>query len=182
MSTAQQQTQEAQQALSQLLDFSQPFPTQLFDNLVHQFQVSGNIGIDQVIKEFQKHNDAWTRVPDIVQNAQYPETKVQALAILESLVKTRWNTLGAPERDGIRNFIITLILQISQTLEAITQQRVVLGMFFLYLFISFCIYFVIFVFNLSQLPPLPPSLPSSLHYPSSPLSKTPICLNLYRKM
>jgi exportin-1 len=171
MSTAQQQTQEAQQALSQLLDFSQPFPTQLFDNLVHQFQISGNIGIDQVIKEFQKHTDAWTRVPDIVQNAQYPETKVQALAILESLVKTRWNTLGAPERDGIRNFIITLILQISQTLEAITQQRVVLGMFF-FVFIYFVFFFFhfFFFFSFSYLIfPYCPSLPliSSLLLPTT---------------
>jgi len=64
--------------------------------------------------QFQAHPLAWTRVDTIFQHSRNPTTKLLALDVLNSLVKSRWNLLPAEQKDGIKNFLINLIIQLSK--------------------------------------------------------------------
>ena len=50
-----------------------------------------------------------------------------ALSVLEQLVQRRWKILPQDQRDGIKNFIVTLIIKISQTPVTQAQQRTFLN-------------------------------------------------------
>ena len=67
----------------------------------------------KVLTEFQKRPEAWTKVDAILQKSQFSNTKFFALGILEELIKFKWKILPENQRDGIKNFVVTLIIQIA---------------------------------------------------------------------
>ncbi|KAI0262870.1 CRM1 C terminal-domain-containing protein [Gloeopeniophorella convolvens] len=100
-----------------LLDFSQDLNIPLLDDAVVKMY-SGSGGKDQqlaqqVLTQFQNHPDAWTRVPDIIEKSSYPQTKYIGLQILEKLIATRWKTLPADQRHGVRNFVVSVVVKIA---------------------------------------------------------------------
>ncbi len=66
-----------------------------------------------VLIEFQNHQDAWQRVPAILEQSANPNTKIIALNILDACVKTRWRVLAADQREAIKMFLIQLIIKLS---------------------------------------------------------------------
>jgi exportin-1 len=79
------------------------------------------------LAQFKEHPQSWTRVDTILEYAQNPATKYFALQILEDLIKTRWNILPKEQREGIRNYIVTLIIKLSSTEELRQRQQLVLN-------------------------------------------------------
>lgn len=67
----------------------------------------------QVLAQFQEHPDAWQRVPAILQQSSNAQTKYIALQILDKLIATKWKVLPADQQQGIRNFIVEMILEMS---------------------------------------------------------------------
>merc|ERR1740117_2644015 len=49
----------------------------------------------------------------ILDQSQNPQTKMIALIILEKVIKSRWNILPASQREGIKTFIVNLVIKIS---------------------------------------------------------------------
>ncbi len=62
---------------------------------------------------FQNHPQAWTRVDAILQQSQSVQSKIIALNVLTDCIKTRWKILQPAQREGIKRFIVNIIIQIS---------------------------------------------------------------------
>ena len=71
------------------------------------------VQVQTVLVEFQNHEASWTRVGQILEQSGNPNTKVLALRILDECVKTRWRILPPDEREGIKSFLIALIIKLS---------------------------------------------------------------------
>ena len=81
----------------------------------------------QTLAQFQEHPDAWQRVPVILQQSSSSQTKYIALQILDRLISTRWKVLPVDQQQGIRNFIVEMIVQLSSDDESLRRERTLLG-------------------------------------------------------
>lgn len=66
-------------------------------------------------------------VDKILQESSYPQTKFLGLQVLDTVITTRWKILPVDQRQGIRNFIITFILEASKTEESLKAQKTLLN-------------------------------------------------------
>ncbi|KAJ8674237.1 hypothetical protein QAD02_005499 [Eretmocerus hayati] len=113
----------AEQA-SKLLDFNQKLDITLLDNIVGCMYTG--LGEQQrvaqeVLTTLKDHPDAWTRVDTILEFSQNQQTKFYALQILEQVIITRWKVLPRNQCEGIKKYIVGLIIKTSSdpaTLEA----------------------------------------------------------------
>uniref|UniRef100_A0AAQ4QN75 Exportin-1 n=1 Tax=Gasterosteus aculeatus aculeatus TaxID=481459 RepID=A0AAQ4QN75_GASAC len=100
----------------QLLDFSQKLDINLLDNVVNSMY--HDIGSQQrvaqeVLTNLKDHPDAWTRVDTILEFSQNMKTKYYALQILETVIKTRWKILPRNQCEGIKKYVVGLIIKTS---------------------------------------------------------------------
>ena len=122
-------TSLAEQA-SKLLDFSQKFDVQLLDNIVNcMYSSSGQQqkSAQDVLTAFKEHPDAWTRVDGILEFSMSQQTKYYALQILENVIKVRWKVLPRPQCEGIRKYIVSLIIKTSSDASLAESEKVYLG-------------------------------------------------------
>uniref|UniRef100_A0A6Q2YBL1 Exportin-1 n=1 Tax=Esox lucius TaxID=8010 RepID=A0A6Q2YBL1_ESOLU len=109
-------TMLADHAARQLLDFSQKLDINLLDNVVNSMYY--DIGSQQrmaqeVLTSLKDHPDAWTRVDTILEFSQNMKTKYYALQILETVIKTRWKILPRNQCEGIKKYVVGLIIKTS---------------------------------------------------------------------
>ena len=76
---------------------------------------------------FREHPDAWTRVDTILESSTNPQTKYIALQVLENLIKYRWKTLPATQRDGIRTYLVQKVIALSQDERTLRSESVLVG-------------------------------------------------------
>ncbi|KAJ9600998.1 hypothetical protein L9F63_000836, partial [Diploptera punctata] len=115
---------------SKLLDFSQKLDINLLDNIV-RCMYSG-IGEQQrvaqeVLTTLKEHPDAWTRVDTILEFSSNQQTKYYALQILEQVIKTRWKVLPRNQCEGIKKYIVGLIIKTSSDPETMEKEKVYLN-------------------------------------------------------
>lgn len=67
----------------------------------------------EILTELKEQEGSWMRVDGILEFSQLMETKYYALQILESLVQTRWKTLPREQCEGIKGFIVDLVIKMS---------------------------------------------------------------------
>ncbi|RMZ92348.1 hypothetical protein DV736_g407, partial [Chaetothyriales sp. CBS 134916] len=77
----------------------------------------------QKLNEFKSNPDAWLMVDKILQEASYMPTKYLALQVLDDVVNTRWKVLPREQCLGIRNFVVSQILEASNTEESLKTNR-----------------------------------------------------------
>ena len=77
--------------------------------------------------KLKEHPQAWTRVDTILEFSSNQETKYYALQILEAVIKTRWKTLPRENWEGIRKYIVGLIITISSEKESAEREKVYLS-------------------------------------------------------
>ncbi|KAK9879853.1 hypothetical protein WA026_008357 [Henosepilachna vigintioctopunctata] len=113
-----------QQAAAALLDFNRKFDINLLDSVVVSMY-AGNGETQRIAQEvlttLKEHPDAWTRVDTILEYSNNQQTKYYALQILEQVIKTRWKVLPRNQCEGIKKYIVSLIIKTSsdsETLEA----------------------------------------------------------------
>ncbi|KAF9585367.1 Karyopherin transporter, partial [Lunasporangiospora selenospora] len=109
-----------------ILDFNRELDVDLLDRIVQAF-FSGT-GPDhklaqQVLTQFQEHPDAWRRADVILDRSKVTQTKYLALSILERLVQTRWKLLPSEQCQGIRNFIVGLIVKMSSDEAMLVREK-----------------------------------------------------------
>ncbi|XP_054006733.1 exportin-1 [Hylaeus anthracinus] len=119
----------AEQA-SKLLDFNQKLDITLLDNVVGCMYTG--IGEQQriaqeVLTTLKEHPNAWTRVDTILEYSQYQQTKYYALQILEQVIKTRWKVLPRNQCEGIKKYIVGLIIKTSSDPETMEASKVYLN-------------------------------------------------------
>jgi exportin-1 len=66
-----------------------------------------------VLTTLKEHPDAWTRVDSILEFSTNTQTKYYALQILEHVIKTRWKALPRAQCEGIKKYIVGLIIKTS---------------------------------------------------------------------
>ncbi|XP_010887595.1 exportin-1 [Esox lucius] len=120
-------TMLADHAARQLLDFSQKLDINLLDNVVNSMYY--DIGSQQrmaqeVLTSLKDHPDAWTRVDTILEFSQNMKTKYYALQILETVIKTRWKILPRNQCEGIKKYVVGLIIKTSSDAANVEKEGV----------------------------------------------------------
>lgn len=80
-----------------------------------------------VLTALKEHPDAWTRVDTILEYSHNQQTKYYALQILENVIKARWKVLPRPQCEGIKKYIVGLIIKTSSDAESMDKDKVYLG-------------------------------------------------------
>ncbi|VDD92203.1 unnamed protein product [Enterobius vermicularis] len=109
-------TVEALQKAGQSLLSSEKTDVPLLDQVVEVMNRStGDTQkiASEILTELKEQEGSWMRVDGILKFSQLIETKYYALQILESLVQTRWKTLPREQCEGIKGFIVELVIKIS---------------------------------------------------------------------
>jgi exportin-1 len=81
----------------------------------------------EILTTLKEHPDAWTRVDTILEFSNNQETKYYALQILENLIKTRWKVLPENQCEGIKKFIVGLIIKTSSDPITLEREKVYLN-------------------------------------------------------
>ncbi|XP_021761959.1 protein EXPORTIN 1A isoform X1 [Chenopodium quinoa] len=114
-------------AAEKLRDLSQPIDVPLLDATVAAFYGTGSkeerAAADQILRELQNNPDMWLQVVHILQNSQNLNTKFFALQVLEGVIKYRWNALPVEQRDGMKNYISDVIVQLSRDEASFRRER-----------------------------------------------------------
>ncbi|EER98405.2 hypothetical protein BDA96_02G120800 [Sorghum bicolor] len=114
-------------AAEKLRDLSQPIDVRLLDATVSAFYGTGSReerhAADQILRELQNNPDMWLQVVHILQNSQNLNTKFFALQVLENVIKYKWNALPVEQRDGMKNYISDVIVQLSSNEVSFRQER-----------------------------------------------------------
>ncbi|KAK9095683.1 hypothetical protein Scep_027152 [Stephania cephalantha] len=114
-------------AAEKLRDLSQPIDVPLLDATVAAFYGTGSkeerTAADQILRELQNNPDMWLQVVHILQSTQNLNTKFFALQVLEGVIKYRWNALPAEQRDGMKNYISEVIVQLSSNEASFRRER-----------------------------------------------------------
>ena len=117
----------------QLLDFSQPqLDMSVLDTLV-RFFYEGRPGSQEqrmageILGQFAEHENAWTRVHQILEESAHSETKFFALHILDGVISTQWKLLPPEQSEGIKNFLVEMILKYSADEETLMREKTLLG-------------------------------------------------------
>ncbi|KAL3873911.1 hypothetical protein ACJMK2_036989 [Sinanodonta woodiana] len=115
---------------SKLLDFNQKLDINLLDNIVTcMYQGDGQRQrmAQEVLTTLKEHPDAWTRVDTILEYSSNQQTKYYALQILENVIKTRWKVLPRPQCEGIKKYIVGLIIKTSSETISLEREKVYIG-------------------------------------------------------
>jgi exportin-1 len=70
------------------------------------------VAAERVLTKLKEHPDSWTRVDAILERAASPQTKFFALQILEDCCRFKWGALPQDQREGIRNYVSNMIIQV----------------------------------------------------------------------
>ena len=113
-----------------ILNFDKAFDVKVFDKVVTSFY--HGTGATQVeaaesLKEFQEHPDSWLRVAEIIESSRNQNSKFIALQVLDRFIQTRWNSLPREHAVGIRNFIVSVIINIAKDDDSLRNEKLVLN-------------------------------------------------------
>ncbi|XP_009351846.1 protein EXPORTIN 1A isoform X1 [Pyrus x bretschneideri] len=114
-------------AAEKLRDLSQPIDVGLLDATVAAFYGTGSkeerTAADQILRDLQNNPDMWLQVVHILQSTKNLNTKFFALQVLEGVIKYRWNALPVEQRDGMKNYISDVIVQLSSNEASFRMER-----------------------------------------------------------
>ncbi|KEQ91946.1 hypothetical protein AUEXF2481DRAFT_69388 [Aureobasidium subglaciale EXF-2481] len=79
------------------------------------------------LNQFKENPDAWLMVDKILQEAQNSQTKFLGLQVLDNVIMTRWKVLPREQCQGIRNFVVQYILQMSSSDESLRKERALIN-------------------------------------------------------
>ncbi|KAI5203671.1 hypothetical protein E4T39_04082 [Aureobasidium subglaciale] len=79
------------------------------------------------LNQFKENPDAWLMVDKILQEAQHSQTKFLGLQVLDNVIMTRWKVLPREQCQGIRNFVVQFIIQMSSSEESLRTERALIN-------------------------------------------------------
>jgi len=120
----------AQETVNKLLDFNAKLDIGLLDRVVatmYSGQGEQQKMAQEVLTTLKEHPDAWTKVDAILEFSVNGQTKYYALQILESVIKTRWKVLPRNQCEGIKKYIVGLIIKTSSEPESLDKEKTYLN-------------------------------------------------------
>merc|ERR1711976_303875 len=111
---------------SRLMGFNQKMDIGLLDTVVGTlYSGTGDQQkmAQEVLTTLKEHPDAWTRVDTILEFSQNQQTKYYALQILETVIKTRWKVLPRAQCEGIKKYIVGLIIKTSSDQQLMEKEK-----------------------------------------------------------
>lgn len=115
---------------SKLLDFTQKLDIGLLENIVGCLYNSQGEQLrlaQEILTTLKEHPDAWTRVDTILEFSDNQQTKYYALQILEEVIKTRWKVLPRNQCEGIKKYVVGLIIKTSSDSKTMEANKVYLN-------------------------------------------------------
>lgn len=116
--------------MESILDLSKDLNVKLFDQIVETFyKGSGDEQkkAQEILTKFQNHPDSWTKADQILQYSSDSESKYIGLSILDNLIKSRWKALPDDQRQGIRNFVASMIISMCQDDSQFESQKALIN-------------------------------------------------------
>ncbi|CAK7340106.1 unnamed protein product [Dovyalis caffra] len=132
-------------AAEKFRDLSQAIDVPLLDATVAAFYGTGSkeerVAADRILQDLQSNPDMWLQVVHILQHTKNLNTKFFALqeyilcgnyeakpswvnlVVLEGVIKYRWNALPVEQRDGMKNYISEVIVQLSSNEASFRMER-----------------------------------------------------------
>eukprot|EP00697_Spironema_sp_BW2_P008391 gnl/Spiro4/22978_TR11344_c0_g2_i1.p1 gnl/Spiro4/22978_TR11344_c0_g2~~gnl/Spiro4/22978_TR11344_c0_g2_i1.p1 ORF type:complete len:1100 (+),score=248.77 gnl/Spiro4/22978_TR11344_c0_g2_i1:73-3372(+) len=83
-----------------------------------QFEIA-----NRVLTIFAEQPASWTKVDHIINCTQNPATRVYAMGILSSCIKKRWRIIPLPQRVGIKDFVVGLVIRLSSSSEELHSDK-----------------------------------------------------------
>ena len=77
--------------------------------------------------EMQQDAEMWKRADAVLERSTNPATRFFGLQILEDTIKTRWKILPADEREGIKNYIVGKVVDISKDDASMAAEKLFLN-------------------------------------------------------
>jgi len=81
----------------------------------------------KVLQELKDHPESWTQVDSILESSSNQNTKYFALQILEGVIKTRWKVLPSEQREGIKKYIVGLVIKLSSDSTTLENEKTYLN-------------------------------------------------------
>jgi len=115
---------------AKLLDFNQKFDIPLLDRVVdslYKGQGQQHEVAKKILQQLKEHPDSWMKVDSILETSSNQETKYYALQILDNVIITRWKMLPKEQQEGIKSFIVGLVIKISSAEKTAEKEKTFLG-------------------------------------------------------
>lgn len=113
-----------------ILDFSADLDVPLFDSIVSTFYNAHGPAQKEallVLSRFQENPLLWTRADKILSSSANPHAKYIALSCLNNLILSRWKTIPASDRVGIRDFIVNMIIALCDDQRVFDSERALIN-------------------------------------------------------
>mmetsp|Transcript_26423 Transcript_26423/g.43268 ORF Transcript_26423/g.43268 Transcript_26423/m.43268 type:complete len:1071 (-) Transcript_26423:573-3785(-) len=117
--------------MDKILNFAEALDVGLLDQVIDTlFRASSEqerANSQNVLTQLKDHPDAWTRVDTILEYSRSSATKFFGLQILEEVIKYKWKILPPEQRNGIKSYIVQLIIKMSSDEAALLREKTFLG-------------------------------------------------------
>jgi len=82
---------------------------------------------NKTLMALQETPDVWTKADAILERAQNPQSRFFGLQVLDDAIRTRWRVLPAEQRNGIKNYVVGKVIQVSSDEALASNDKVFLS-------------------------------------------------------
>mmetsp|Transcript_13608 Transcript_13608/g.29205 ORF Transcript_13608/g.29205 Transcript_13608/m.29205 type:complete len:1087 (-) Transcript_13608:62-3322(-) len=82
---------------------------------------------NKALMALQEAPDVWTKADAILERSQNPQSRFFGLQVLDDAIRTRWKVLPAEQREGIKNYVVGKVIQVSSDEGLATTEKVFLS-------------------------------------------------------
>eukprot|EP00580_Thalassiosira_gravida_P013796 CAMPEP_0201684068 /NCGR_PEP_ID=MMETSP0494-20130426/52443_1 /ASSEMBLY_ACC=CAM_ASM_000839 /TAXON_ID=420259 /ORGANISM="Thalassiosira gravida, Strain GMp14c1" /LENGTH=1085 /DNA_ID=CAMNT_0048167855 /DNA_START=79 /DNA_END=3336 /DNA_ORIENTATION=- len=82
---------------------------------------------NKALMALQEAPDVWTKADAILERSQNPQSRFFGLQVLDDAIRTRWKVLPAEQREGIKNYVVGKVIQVSSDESLASTEKVFLS-------------------------------------------------------
>lgn len=82
---------------------------------------------NKALMALQEAPDVWTKADAILERAQNPQSRFFGLQVLDDAIRTRWKVLPSEQRNGIKNYVVAKVIQVSSDAALANNEKVFLS-------------------------------------------------------
>eukprot|EP00795_Rhopilema_esculentum_P002799 gene2799-1022_t len=115
---------------AKLLNFKDKLDVDLLDKVITSLYSGEGVQhqvAKKVLQDLKDHPESWTRVDSILEYSSNQKTKFYALQILEGVIKTRWKILPLEQREGIKKYVVGLVIKLSSSAATLESEKTYLN-------------------------------------------------------